>query len=268
MALILTCLPDATLRRHIDDALKLSSAGGARHDVEHCDGPGRVDAALRARAVDLVVFTPFGHTPNDNTPPIWASRYCSTAFLGFGDLQGCDPGVVLSLVDAGIQFLPVGEAGQRARLVSCIDKALTDSTVAHLLDRTLHLAPPELRPFWQRLARATRFRITPTEAAELYHGSERTLRRRFQDAGLPPLHRLLAWMRLYYAARLLGDPGRSAENVAAVLGFASVNALRNQVGRYLGVTTLRSLRERVAAEGILDSFCCEHARADGSRLMG
>jgi transcriptional regulator GlxA family with amidase domain len=153
-------------------------------------------------------------------------------------------------------------------LASCIDNALADSAEARLFEGTLHLAPPELRPFWRRLARASRFRITPAEAAELYHGSERTLRRRLQNAGLPPLHRLLGWMRLYHAAWMLGDPGRSAENVAAVLGFASVNALRNQMGRFLGVTALRQLRDPTAVPGVLAACCVECAGMDGSGRAG
>ena len=64
----------------------------------------------------------------------------------------------------------------------------------------------------------------------------KTLRLWAREAGLPPLGRLTAWLRLMHAAHLLGDRARTVENVATALGYPSANAFRNQLRRYLGVT--------------------------------
>lgn len=53
-------------------------------------------------------------------------------------------------------------------------------------------------------------------------------------AGLPPPRNLLAWMRVLFAAALLGDQGRTVQGVARACGYATDRSLRRVVGRFVG----------------------------------
>ena len=65
--------------------------------------------------------------------------------------------------------------------------------------------------------------------------SGRTLSRRCQEVKLPPPRRLLAWMRVLLAVRLLdGEAGKQAQ-VAFCCGYSSPNALRTALVELMGV---------------------------------
>lgn len=57
--------------------------------------------------------------------------------------------------------------------------------------------------------------------------SRATLLRWCNRSTLPPPRRLLLWIRLLHAAKLLDDPGHSVLSVARACGYSSDNALRN-----------------------------------------
>jgi AraC-like DNA-binding protein len=58
------------------------------------------------------------------------------------------------------------------------------------------------------------------------HVSGRTLLRQTRQAGLPPPRRLLAWMRVLVAARLLDDPEETVVSAAERCGYTCASSLR------------------------------------------
>lgn len=80
------------------------------------------------------------------------------------------------------------------------------------------------------------------QLADALHLPRRTLGYRLLRAGAPPAAALISWSRLFVAAQLLVDEGRSVEQAALALGFASGSALRGMLQRYAGVTP-RQLRD-------------------------
>lgn len=79
------------------------------------------------------------------------------------------------------------------------------------------------------------------DLARSLHLSERTLLRWCERADLPPPRRVMAWMRILFAADLLDDPGRTVLSVAHACGYVSDSSLRRAMQDFLGIppTTLR-----------------------------
>ncbi|MGI9625670.1 MAG: helix-turn-helix domain-containing protein [Longimicrobiales bacterium] len=66
---------------------------------------------------------------------------------------------------------------------------------------------------------------------------------RLREVGLPSAGSLLTWVKLFYAAWWLQDPGRTAGSIASQLEYSSSQALVRVVRRRLGVTP-RELNSR------------------------
>lgn len=79
------------------------------------------------------------------------------------------------------------------------------------------------------------------DLARMLHLSERTLLRWCERTDLPPPRRVMAWMRILFAADLLDDPGRTVLSVAHACGYVSDSSLRRAMQDFLGIppTTLR-----------------------------
>lgn len=65
--------------------------------------------------------------------------------------------------------------------------------------------------------------------------TETTVIRRCERLRLPPPRRILAWMRVLLAARLLEDAARTSQGVAYACGYATEAGLRRVVQNFLGV---------------------------------
>ena len=149
----------------------------------------------------------------------------------------------LDLMRAGADDVCVaaGSVIDAVELAQTVDAAIARRVVAQALEAVAHWIPATLRPFLEQLWVRCSSPIDPSEAAKLYHRSASTLARHLKGAGLPSPRALIAWGRLLHAAYLLQFRSHTVEAVAAVLGFSSAGALRNQLNRYAGVSP-RSIR--------------------------
>jgi len=86
--------------------------------------------------------------------------------------------------------------------------------------------------------------------------TETTVMRRCERLRLPPPRRLLAWMRVLLAARLLDHPGRTSQSVAYACGYATEAGLRRVLQGFLG-TSVTELRERGAVKAAAGAFLRE-----------
>jgi AraC-like DNA-binding protein len=87
----------------------------------------------------------------------------------------------------------------------------------------------------------------------------RTLAHRLLQAGAPTVGALICWGRLFVAAELLVNDGRSVDGVALALEFASGSALRGMLQRYAKVTP-RQLRARGGLPYLLAIFASPQGR--------
>ena len=86
--------------------------------------------------------------------------------------------------------------------------------------------------------------------------TETTVMRRCERLRLPPPRRLLAWMRVLLAARLLDQPGRTSRSVAYACGYATEAGLRRVLQSFLG-KSVTELRERGAVKVAAGAFLRE-----------
>lgn len=94
--------------------------------------------------------------------------------------------------------------------------------------------------------------------------TETTVIRRCERLCLPPPRRLLAWMRVLLAARLLQDGGRTSQSVAYACGYANEAGLRRVFQNFLGlsVTELRRRGPLRTASGV---FLAELRKGEGEK---
>lgn len=77
--------------------------------------------------------------------------------------------------------------------------------------------------------------------------SRRTVSRWFRRSRLPAPRRLLAWLRLLRAARILDDTERTVATVARTCGYASDSNLRTALARFVGRSPRKLRREGALA---------------------
>lgn len=119
------------------------------------------------------------------------------------------------------------------------------------------LIPPHLRALMHQMVTHADRVLSPARAAALYRRHPNTLREHLRTAGLPSVNKLVVWARLFRAAHLLEDQGRSVENVAGALAFVSSSGLRNQLRRYTGLTA-SELRTGGGLNFLLARFRVQH----------
>lgn len=98
--------------------------------------------------------------------------------------------------------------------------------------------------------------INPTELAQVFGSSRRSLERGLRRRNLPSPEKLIVWGRLLNAARLLEDQGRSAERIAFAVGFPSASALSVACRRYIGAP-LSQMRSSSSLQHAMDRFLSE-----------
>jgi AraC-like DNA-binding protein/quercetin dioxygenase-like cupin family protein len=94
--------------------------------------------------------------------------------------------------------------------------------------------------------------VTAAEVCRAVGLSERTLRRRFQEATTISWRQFLLESRLLRAMSLLAEPGLSVIDVATAVGFESASAFSRAFARYIGETP-RAYRLRILAGATCDT---------------
>ena len=105
-----------------------------------------------------------------------------------------------------------------------------------ILDTVHRHAPRGLVNLFDFLAHAAVHPITVEQASKGVRVPRRTLGDQLKRANLPPMERLIGWMRLLHAAWKMDGHGRTVDSVANELQFKSGSALRHMVKRYTGRT--------------------------------
>jgi len=95
-----------------------------------------------------------------------------------------------------------------------------------------------------------------SDLADLLHLSDRALLRWCERSHLPPPRRLLAWVRVLFAAELLDYPEQTVLTVAHSCGYATDSSLRRAVQEFTGFTPTQ-LRRRGAFATAADTFLAE-----------
>lgn len=160
--------------------------------------------------------------------------------------------VAFQLGQWGIDGMCVqGEDDSPADLRRAVEAARLRAAAAALGEPLTALSLPFEYTTWATaLAHVPDLR-TATELATLLRMTERQLRARLREAGLPGPRRFLAWCRLLRAAVLLEDESRTTESAGLAVNYASGPAFRNAC-RYLVGVQPSEIRRRGGAAFVLE----------------
>ena len=155
---------------------------------------------------------------------------------------------VLALARAGIHELVVAGIDDVAHaLRATLARAARRSTAERVFADVMPIVPVAALPVLRYcLEHATTAPDVPVLARAL-GVSRQTLATRMRQAGLPGPRALSIWCRLLLAGEMLAGDGRTVDQVALTLDFASANALRNLLRRYADTTPADVRRDHGAA---------------------
>ncbi len=238
MALIVAFLPDAEMRARLQCALRVDEAVRARHAILAADGWGEVERLMESRAPNLVVFDPCAAGDGGLSRCVeLARRFPSVAFLPYCAGADSHPRDMIQLAAAGVRDVLLRDRDDRpVALYRVLVRSFSSSAGSRVMEELGPWVPEPLDAWMRALLAAAVVPLAPEDAARLYRRHANTLREHLRAAGFPPINKTIVWARLFQAAHLLDDPGRSAENVALALEFPSSAALRNQFQRYVGMS--------------------------------
>lgn len=271
MPLLLARLDDPTAVARLHAATQMDIAGYRQHRCVFARTWNEMQALALAGSPQIAVFDPCrGRGLELDECRRFHTKFPSVSLVPYGRFDGVHPREILALAELSVSDVVVRDVDDGIARFRCVlSLALSGSVCGIALAGLEGIIPPHLVPFARELLLRAHRPLTPRCAAQLYHRHPNTLREHLRAAGLPPVNKLIIWSRLFHAAHLLDDRGRSIENVALALEFPSPSALRNQLLRYTGLTPQQiraagGLRAVVAAVHVRHSSGSWEAR--GSSL--
>jgi AraC-like DNA-binding protein len=232
---VVAVLPDPTLRARLAGALR-----GRGTALRFCATVGEARAALARGGVrtlvvaahdsDHVPTPPLVERARGGHPDVTVVAYCALARGGASASAS-----LVALVRAGAHALVTRDLDDEPHaLRAALRLAEQTCAAALVLDAVGAELPPAVRPLVELYLRADERPPEVGEAARALGVHRRTLVNRMRAAGFPPPRAMRTWCRVFLAARLLEEPGRTVESVAHQLEFDSPSGLRNTLRRYTG----------------------------------
>jgi hypothetical protein len=210
------------------------------------------DAAPSPRP-ELVVVDPFLPVGDWPLPADAAGAPGGPVVVAYGDFRRGPARTVVDLVRAGVDEVVVfDEEDEPFAFAQRLANVLGRAVAVRFRERCEPLIPRSLAPFLSLLLAATLLPVTPGDAARLAYCHPVTLRNRLRRAGLPPVNKLIGWMRIFHAAHRIELIGR-VERVALSLSFPSDAALRNLLRRHTGLRA-RDLARPDSLDALLRTF--------------
>jgi AraC-like DNA-binding protein len=256
---VVAVLPDPTLRARLAGALR-----GRGTALRFCATVGEARAALARGGVrtlvvaahdsDHVPTPPLVERARGGHPDVTVVAYCALARGGASASAS-----LVALVRAGAHALVTRDLDDEPHaLRAALRLAEQTCAAALVLDAVGAELPPAVRPLVELYLRADERPPEVGEAARALGVHRRTLVNRMRAAGFPPPRAMRTWCRVFLAARLLEEPGRTVESVAHQLEFDSPSGLRNTLRRYTGRAPL-ALRDGGGLRCALRAFAADCA---------
>jgi AraC-like DNA-binding protein len=219
-------------RARIQDALRSHAA------VRFCDQQDELLTLVSEGLAGVVVVDLRDRAGNSTLPVVRSirDRFPSVPVVGYCGLTPDTSRDILALARAGVNDLilrGVDDVGVALR--SAITSAQDHCGAKYVLEIIGPLLPATVAPFVAYCLEHARRALGVSEVAAALGVHRKTLVDRLTAASLPTPSAMIGWCRLILAARLMEDPGRSVEQVALLLDFASGASLRNMIKRYTGL---------------------------------
>ena len=233
MALVYAFSTEASVQTCLQDAFS------GVHEVAGARSLGRLTLSLRERPASVCVMdlasTGLGSRGVECLVRL-RRRFPSVGFVLLARLRD-DPRSLFEVGRLGFGSLVVlGTEDQRWRLLRSVDRAQQGGVTSRVLREIGPNVPP-------RETRALRLALDQVHKcwsadgfADLVGLSRPFLSVVLKKVGLPPVGRLLVWVRLLHAGHWLGDPGRTGQSVSRQLEYSSGAAFRRALKNYTGAT--------------------------------
>lgn len=131
----------------------------------------------------------------------------------------------------------IRELDDGSAIIACAIRSACEGTATQNVVRAIErLAPQSVRSMLVIGARLAERPLTVHAWAARVGVSQRTLLLRLGDAGLPPVHQLIRWLRLLHVAARLDMPKATVERVVETMRFPSSPALRHLLKRMTGLS--------------------------------
>jgi AraC-like DNA-binding protein len=236
------------------ERVRIGLAGASR--VYVCRDQDELIDALARRPYALAVLAPVDARGAPRAPLVERLRrmHPSLPITVVCDLSLDACREIVSLTRAGVTnvlFEGAEDIGRalRAEVASARVRSVADEVLDVLGSRLARDAETLLHQCVEHGCRAR----TVEELALSIGVHRRTVFNRLAALGLPAPRQLLAWCRLFVAARALEDPSPSVARVAAIYGFGSSAGLCNMLRRHAGLTS-EELRARGGLACLLELF--------------
>ena len=259
--IVAALVKDPVSRARLTDALRNDAT------VRNCERLVEVLALVEQGLATMVVLE---HRDYDGNPALPAVRrlrdeYPSVPVVMYLPMAAVASGALMEYARAGVnQLVFQGMDDFRTSLRSAVNAALDQVSAGALAADLESLSPSAIVPFSRYCLEHARRNITVEEVATAMGVHRKTLVDRLKAARLPSPRAMIGWCRLLMAARLLDDPGRTVEQVALKLDFASGTALRNMFKRYTGLRTTE-VRENGGVRCLLHAFKRELSAVSAGR---
>jgi AraC-like DNA-binding protein len=258
MALVLSLLRDPVASARLRRAVELHVLSKSFHRIVFVDGWHEAETQAAELAPHVLVLDPFESGQHAlSACARFHERFPSVALLPYGSFVGRTQ-QLLDLAALGVQtVVSRDEDDDPVSFSELLGIVLARNVAGAVLLELGGVVPVPLEPVMRRLLLGAHHRLSPSEVSMLAHRHVNTLREHLRAAGLPPVNKLIVWCRLFHAGNLLADRERSVENVAYTLDFPSPSALRNQLGRYAGMTP-QEVRARGGLRAVVARFLERH----------
>ncbi len=252
---------DPIAKARLTDALRTEAS------VRYCDRLSEVLALVEAGLATLVIV---GHRDYDGAATLPTVRrlraeFPSVPIVMYLPMSAVVSSAVMEYAKAGVsQLVFQGVDDLKASLRSAVNAALDQVSAVALSADLEPLIPATIVPFLRYCLEHARRNITVEEVAAAMGVHRKTLVDRLKAAHLPSPRAMIGWCRLFIAARMLDDPGRTVDQVALKLDFPSGAALRNMFKRYTGLRTTE-VRQNGGARCLVHAFKRELAAVSAGK---
>lgn len=231
MGVIATLLPSTTHLRRLRTAIR------DRHEIVVCEdwvALQRVCTRQPVRVVVADIFAGPGASPERiRQLKLRLPRLTLLAYVAFTPERARD---LFEAGRGGVDGLILADRDDAPRPMLAAIEAAASRSLGVAMRRSLDGMEPTAREALMLAVTRAHERLSPEGLARLLALPRRTVSQHLSSAGFPPPQRLLTWGRLMVAAHLLEEEHRSADRVAASLGFPSGSAFRNTCQRYVHAT--------------------------------
>lgn len=242
----------ATLLQDAQKSVRLAAALRDQFLAVTCDSWRHLHQTIERHPVTAVVLDPALDAGSDELRSLRRS-YTSLAIVAYVSVP---PATEFDLFDygrLGLDAIAIKDRGDSPRLLRATVERAEARGLLDPIRRALGDLNPTARDAILMAVSRAQQRLSPESMARAMGITRAHLSSQLTAHSVPAPHELISWGRLIVASRMLEDPNRSANGIAAALEYPSASAFRNACQRYLHAAPAE-IREQGGASFAVSAF--------------